>query len=108
MILIILKKQRINKITSLKLSRDDKWKIEINNTQIYNAELNGECIVMYFLVWLNFTTCNSFGKKKIFHIMLLPDSIDKHLFRQLRVRLRFLKNITAEDKDGGNENIPHI
>ena len=107
MTLIILKKQRINKITSLKLSGDNKWEIEINNTQIYNTELQGECIVMYFLVWLNFTTCTSDGKKKIFHTMLLPDSIDKDLFRQLRVRLRFLKNTTAEDKDGGNENISH-
>lgn len=107
MTIMILKKQRINKITRLKLSGDDKWEIEINNTQIYNAELHGECIVMYFLVWLNFMTCNGFGKKKIFHIVLLPDSIDKNLFRQLRVRLRFLKNTTAEDKDGGNENISH-
>lgn len=97
MMLLIIKKQRVNKITHVKLSRDDKWEIEVNNTQNFDVELQGECIVTYFLVWLNFTTCNSFGRKKTFHILLLPDSVNKNLFRQLRVRLRFLKKLTVED-----------
>ena len=96
---LIVKKQKSNKITCLKLNGDDTWKIEINNKQGLDVELQGECIVTYFIIWLNFTTSNSFGRKKIFHLLLLPDSADKDLLRQLRVRLRFLKNITAEDAE---------
>ena len=96
---LIFKKLEVNKITRLKLSYEDKWEIEINHTQSMDAELQGECIVTYFLVWLNFSTCNSRGKKKVFHILLLPDSVDKNLFRQLRVRLRFLKKLTVEDAE---------
>lgn len=92
---LIFKKQTLNKVTSLKLSNADKWELEINNKQRFEVELNGECIVTYFLVWLNFTTFNTTGKKKIFHILLLPDSTDRDLLRQLRVRLRFLKDISA-------------
>ncbi|MCW8899458.1 MAG: hypothetical protein OQK75_03670 [Gammaproteobacteria bacterium] len=98
MTVLIFKIQRVNKITRLKLSRDDKWQIETDNRQHFDAELQGECIVTYFLVWLNFTTCNSFGRKKVFHVLLLPDSVDADLFRQLRVRLRFLKKTSAEDE----------
>ena len=93
----ILKKTKSNKITSLNLSATDEWILEINNKEIYEAELCGECIVTYFLIWLNFTTSNCSGRKKVFHLLLLPDSVDKDLLRKLRVRLRFLKNITAED-----------
>ena len=92
------KKQNLNKITSLNLSGDDEWKIEVNNKKI-NAELYGECIVTYFIVWLNFTTSNSFGKKKRFHILLLSDSSDENSLRQLKVRLRFLKNKKQDDID---------
>lgn len=98
MAVFILKKQKLNKVSSLKLNSNDEWQIEINN-QIFDVELHGECIVTYFLVWLNFTACNSFGRKKTFHVLLLPDSADKDLLRKLRVRLRFLKNITAEDTE---------
>ena len=87
---LILKKQKTNKITSLKLNSVDEWELETNNKESFTVELNGECIVTYFLVWLNFTTCNSFGRKKVYHLLLLPDSADKNLLRQLRVRLRFL------------------
>ena len=89
------KKQNLNKIISLRLSRDDKWEIEVNNKNI-DAELYGECIVTYFIIWLNFTTCNKFGKVKTYHILLLPDSSDKDLLRRLRVRLRFLKSEVDE------------
>ena len=89
--------QNLKKITSLKLSGDDKWEIEINNAHSLDAELQGECIVTYFLIWLNFTSSNSFDRKKVFHLLLLADSADKDLLRQLRVRLRFLKQNTTED-----------
>lgn len=91
-------KKSVNKVTSIKLSKDDSWKVEVNNKNTFDAELYGECIVTYFIVWLNFTACNSFGKKTRFHILLLPDSVEKDLLRRLRVRLRFLKN-EALDKD---------
>lgn len=97
------KKQKLNKIVSVKLSNNDEWEIEINK-QYFNAELHGECIVTHFLIWLNFTSCNSFGRKKVFHVLLLPDSADKDLLRQLRVRLRFLKDRTEEESE---ENIFH-
>ncbi len=90
------KKQKSNKIVSIKLSSNDEWKIEINKKH-FDVELHGECIVTHFLVWLNFMSCNSFGRKKVFHVLLLPDSMDKDLLRQLRVRLRFLKDKNAEE-----------
>ena len=96
MVIFVFKKQKINKIVSIKLSSNDEWEIEINK-QYFNVELHGECIVTHFLVWLNFISFNSFGRKKIFHILLFPDSMDKDLLRQLRVRLRFLKDKTAEE-----------
>ena len=88
--------KNVNKITSLKLSKDDKWELEIDGKQNFEAELQGECIVTYFLVWLNFKAETNFYRKKQFHILLLPDSTDKDLLRKLRVRLRFLSN---SDKD---------
>lgn len=100
----ILKKQKLNKVTSLKLNSNDEWEIEINN-QSFDVELHGECIVTYFLIWLNFTTCNSFGRQKVFHVLLLPDSADKDQLRKLRVRLRFLKAMTEEDTEVRGENI---
>ena len=93
---LTFKKQNLNKVTSLKLSGTDEWEIEINNKERYAVELYGECIVTYFLIWLNFTTSNSFGRKKVFHVLLLPDSADKDLLRQLRVRLRFLSSPKVE------------
>jgi len=93
--IFVVKKQKLNKIISIKLSSNDEWKIEINNNQSFDVELQGECIVTYFLIWLNFTTCNSFGRQKVFHVLLLPDSADKDQLRKLRVRLRFLKDISA-------------
>ena len=99
MVVFILKKQKVNRVTSLKLNSVDEWELETNSKESFEVELSGECIVTYFIVWLNFTTCNSEGKKKNFHLLLLPDSADKDLLRQLRVRLRFLKNITAEDAE---------
>ena len=86
----IIKKQNSNKIISLKLSRKDKWKIELNTHECFDVELEGECIVTFFLVWLNFSTYNSLGRKKIFHLLLLPDSTDEDSIRRLRVRLRLL------------------
>ncbi len=94
--IFVFKKQKSNEITSLMLSATDEWKIEINNKESYEAELCGECIVTYFLIWLNFTTSNCFGRKKVFHLLLLSGSADKDLLRQLRVRLRFLSNPKVE------------
>ncbi len=95
---LILKKQKLNQVTSLKLNSVGEWELETNNKDSFEVELCGECIVTYFLVWLNFKSCNSEGRKKSFHLLLLPDSAEKDLLRQLRVRLRFLKG-TAEDAE---------
>jgi len=97
MSIFVFKKQKSNKITSLKLSAIDEWKIEINNNETHEVELCGECIVTYFLIWLNFTTSNSFGRKKVFHVLLLPDSADKDQLRKLRVRLRFLSKTNEKN-----------
>ena len=99
-VIFTFKKQNLNKITSLYLSRDDKWEIEVNSQKI-EAELYGECIVTYFIIWLNFTSCNKIGTVKKYHVLLLPDSVGKDLLRRLRVRLRFLKN----EKNEGEEKI---
>lgn len=93
---LILKKQKVNQVTSLKLNSVDEWELETNNKESFEVELSGECIVTYFLVWLNFKTCNSGVKNKRFHVLLLPDSADKDLLRQLRIRLRFLSNPKIE------------
>ena len=90
-----IKKLKLNKVTKINLSAEDNWTIE-SNTQTFEVELQGECIVTRFLVWLNFTTCNSFGRREAFHVLLLPDSAERDLLRQLRVRLRFLKNKVEE------------
>lgn len=97
-VIFSFKRKYINKITFLHLSKNGKWGIEVND-KIFDAELYGECIVTYFIIWLNFTTCNSFGKKKQFHVLLLTDSSDKSLLRRLRVRLRFLKNETSKSEE---------
>ena len=96
MVVFILKKQKVNRVTSLKLNSVDEWELETNSKESFEVELSGECIVTYFLVWLNFTIRNNEGKGKVYHVLLLPDSADGDLLRQLRVRLRFL---TATDKD---------
>ena len=89
--ILIFKKQKVNKVTSVKLNSVDEWELETNSKENFEVELSGECIVTYFLVWLNFTTCKSEERRKNFHLLLLSDSADKDLLRQLRVRLRFLK-----------------
>lgn len=88
---ILIFKKKVNKVTSVKLNSVDEWELETNSKENFEVELSGECIVTYFLVWLNFTTCKSEERKKNFHLLLLSDSADKDLLRQLRVRLRFLK-----------------
>ena len=93
---IYIKSQR-NKITRIHMSSDDKWKIELDNKDVFDAELEGECIVTYYITWLNFKVTNSFGRKKIFHLLLLSDSMDKNKLRQLRVRLRFLDNLEEKE-----------
>ncbi len=94
----VLKKQKLHAVSFLKLNSKDEWVIEINN-QSFDVELYGECIVTYFLVWLNFKSYNCFGRKKVFHVLLLPDSVDKDLLRKLRGRLRLLKNKKIEEKE---------
>ena len=96
---LYLNQKNVNKITSLKLSKDDKWELEIDGKHSLEVELQGECIVTYFLVWLNFTEETHFGWKRQFHILLLSDSANKDLLRKLRVRLRFLSNAKNENID---------
>lgn len=99
LLFLYFNKQSVNKITSLKLSKDNKWELEIDRKHNVEAELQGECIVIYFLVWLNFTTTTHFHRKKQLHILLLPDSADKDLLRKLRVRLRFFSDDKKEKMD---------
>jgi len=89
MSVFIIKKKNSNRITLLKLKNNNKWEVEINN-KCYEVELYGECIVTSFLVWLSFSEPSGLGKRKVFHLLLLSDSVDEDLLRQLRVRLRFL------------------
>ena len=95
----IVKKHRLKQFTCLRLNNKDQWSLEINNEEHIELVLTGECIVTYLLIWLNFTTCNIEGKNKIFHLLLLPDSSDADLLRQLRVRLRFLSKTNKDEKD---------
>lgn len=85
-----IKKQNFERIVFLNTNAIGEFEIETNYHECYEAKLTGECIVTYFLIWLNFSVNTIDGKKKIFHLLLLPDSADRDLLRQLRVRLRFL------------------
>jgi len=67
----IFKRQKENQITSLKLNSINEWELETNSKESFVVELSGECIVTYFLVWLNFTTCSSESIKKNFHLLLV-------------------------------------
>ena len=95
-IIFEINKKKLNKITKISLSGEDKWEVESNN-KLFEVELQGECIVTSFLIWLNFKTCSRFDGKKNFHVLLLPDSAEKDRLRQLRVRLRFLKGSSEEE-----------
>lgn len=77
-------------VSHLTFTNDSHWEITINK-QKYSAELSGECIVTTFLIWLNFNYIDEGGDKKQGRVMILPDSADKDLLRQLRLRLRFFK-----------------
>lgn len=92
MILVILKKQKSNQVTLLKISNAGGWELEVNKNQCFEVELYGECIITNFLIWLNFSGRNEDGKVCKFHLLLLTDSANKDLLRQLRVRLRFSLN----------------
>lgn len=91
----VFKKNKQEEITAIKLNLSDEWKIKLKNTNWVDAELCGECIVVSFLTWLNFSIVTSPGQKKIVHLLLLPDSADKNFLRRLRVRLRFLSKTDA-------------
>ena len=95
MTFVIVEKQKSNSISRLRLSHTDEWELDTSTKNNVEVELIGECIVTYFLVWLNFTSIDKEGKSKVFHLLLLPDSADNDLLRQLRVRLRFLKSSTT-------------
>lgn len=73
-------------ITTLHLKTDNSWELSIRSKEQVQAELYGECIVTYLLIWLNFRT--STGEK--YHLLLLRDSAEQENLRWLRVRLRFM------------------
>ena len=95
---LVLNNLTKKKMTSLHLNEDEQWIIEVDN-QKESVTLYGECIVTQYIVWLNFMGYNRFGKKKYFHLLLLPDSAEKDLLRMLRVRLRFLKGEKSESEE---------
>lgn len=94
---IIITNKKYKTISHLSNTAESGWKITVND-QLYQAELVGECIVTYVLIWLNFSCVVENGRKKTFRVLILPDSADKDLLRQLRVRLRFFNA-----KDAGNK-----
>jgi hypothetical protein len=82
------KKLLTPRITGLKFSADESWELWLDNQKPVAVKLYGECIVMHYLIWLNFKTL----KGNTFHLLLLSDSADKESLRLLRIRLRFLKD----------------
>lgn len=82
---------RKNKIVQLRLKTDDSFELITSDKKLYSGSLYGECIVTRFLLWLNFSVTADKVKKKNFHLLLLTDSADKELLRQLRVRLRLMR-----------------
>jgi len=92
--LIVWKKSH-QRISRLYLSNDE-FQLEVNDKR-YSVELFGECIVTYFIVWLNFKTVDANDNNKKFHVLLLTDSAEKDLLRQLRARLRFMSFSNKEN-----------
>ena len=85
---LILRKKSKQSISHLYLNSDE-FQLTLNNKK-YSVELFGECIVTYFIIWLNFKTTDTNDHNKKFHVLLLMDSAEKDLLRQLRARLRFM------------------
>jgi len=84
-------------ISHLSNTAESGWKITVND-HLYQAELVGECIVTSVLIWLNFSCVVDDGRKNTFRVLILPDSADKDVLRQLRVRLRFVKENDTDNK----------
>ena len=96
MTVIIYKKLKYKTVNQLRLNSIGEWELELKNKKRFDVELKGECIVTHFLIWLNFSVINTDERSQTFHILLLPDSSDSDLLRQLRVRLRFLLNVNND------------
>ena len=96
---LIFKKNSKQHISRLYLSNDE-FQLTQNNKS-YAVELYGECIVTYFIIWLNFKTTDTNVHNKKFHLLLLMDSAEKDLLRQLRARLRFM---SFSDKESALSN----
>ncbi|MDH5395375.1 MAG: hypothetical protein OEW97_03810 [Gammaproteobacteria bacterium] len=82
---------RKNKILQLRLKPDDSFELVTSDDRLYSGSLYGECIVTRFLVWLNFSVTADNIKYKHFHLLLLTDSAESEVLRQLRVRLRLMR-----------------
>ena len=74
----------VAEVTALSLKADNSWELRTHRGEQVTAELYGECIVTYFLLWLNFKTPG--GEK--YHLLLLRDSTGQEALRLLRARLR--------------------
>ena len=96
---LVIWKNSNQRISRLHLSNDE-FQLTVNDKR-YSVELFGECIVTYFIVWLNFKTIDTNDNNKKFHVLLLTDSAEKGLLRQLRARLRFM---SFSDKDNALSN----
>jgi len=99
---LIFRKNSKQHISRLYLSNDE-FQLTQNNKS-YAVELYGECIVTYFIIWLNFKTTDKNAHNKKFHLLLLMDSAEKDLLRQLRARLRFM-SFSDKENSLSNETI---
>jgi hypothetical protein len=97
---VIVRKNTHSDISHLILLNPPEWEIVLQNNTHYKVHLSGECIVTYFLIWLNFSYINSRSKTKTFHVLLFPDSAQTDLLRQLRARLRFMPVVDEDDETG--------
>lgn len=70
--------------TELILAADDDWQLKQDNGQVYKAVLDDSLFVHPLLTIILLR----FGDNKEYFIFT-PDNLDTHLFRRLRVRLRY-------------------
>ena len=96
---LILRKNSKQCVSHLYLNNNE-FQLTLNNKK-YSVELFGECIVTYFIIWLNFKTTDVNEHNKKFHVLLLTDSAEKDVLRQLRARLRFM---SFSDKESALSN----
>lgn len=86
-VLTLNKYHFLQNIVGIKTDKKNQWSLINSSGEIISAQLKGDSICTQWLVILNFRVQDV---KKIYSIVILPDSLDHDNFRRLRAYLRVL------------------